>query len=93
MELLPPDHPLSKLVDGIAEAQVPTWWQHAKDVREAWGIHMGAREFAADRGGGRTTPTARRKKAQEYKWRIVVPRLQEKEAECFREEIRKAAAE
>ena len=30
------------LVDGIEEARVPTWWQHALDVREAWGVRVGA---------------------------------------------------
>ena len=92
MELLPPDHPLSKLVDGVEAAGVSTWWEHAREVRTAWGIEIGAREFAEGRGEGRTTPEARRKKAQEYKRRIVLPRFQERESEWFRSEIQKAVA-
>ena len=91
--LLPPDHPLSGLIDALEDTPTNTWWEHSKAVRNAWGVQVGAREFAAARGPGRTTPEARRKKAEEYKRRVVLPCFQRREAEWFRTEIQKATAE
>jgi len=90
LELLPPDHPVSVLVDDVERAGVRTWWQDALEVREAWGVMVGAREFGAGLGEGRTTPLARRTKAQKYKNRVVLPRLHERERAWFQTELQKA---